>query len=874
MVNFYFDLPRRSRRLLIHIILSVALIGVNLVLGEIATAQARLLEATSKPQLGLAQAPGTQATATEAAAPTQYPIYLPLLQTGAPSADTTTAAQLSTPALINQAFDQGEITADERVLYLAYALYEPQSLPARFHSDVGWYGTQFAREVQNYVQSVNAATTDVLQQELGRMNSLAATVCNNEDGTTSFDSAHFHFVYNTIAVDSGLDINDYSTSMETTFNLEIMQYGWAKPPLCTGGDTCSGATNPWGKYPVQIFALGSGLYGYVAVGSGSYTGFIGDNPNTTAATETAALASCMVLNDDFSQFFEGAQAALDATTAHEFVHAIQFGYGDAGNNEDSMWYESSAAYMEDEVFDSSNSNHFYLWPVITNSLGDWPNGGNPAGISQYSNFLFFRHVAEHNGGTNTAGGGEDIMQHFWENLAAGQAALTAYNNALTLAGTNLADAFHAYAIAAKHSKACGSGYAAPYCFEEGAAYVSTAGGLPNVQGSIAANPGTYAGSIRNNYAANWVSLPTASSPYQVTLNNTASGGQLRGSLVCDTGSAFTITPFPSVVSAGSSTSIANFDPTACTSVIAVLTNQQQTDGTLTSAPSHSYTLVLSAADLTPPTVTHITADATNGTYGSGAVIDIQVTFSTAVVVVGTPQLTLETGASDAVVNYFSGSGSNTLVFRYTVAAGQNSADLDYASSTALALNDGTIKDAANNNATLTLPTPGATGSLGATKDLIIDTTSPAVTINQASGQADSTATSPINFTVVFNEVVTNFATGDVTLSGTAGATSATVTGSGTTYNVAVSGMTTNGTVIAAIAAGVATDAAENVNTASTTTDNTVTFVADSTMPSVGMTSAVPNPTNTSPILVTVQFSENVTGFTAADIAPGNSTIST
>jgi hypothetical protein len=106
-----------------------------------------------------------------------------------------------------------------------------------------------------------------------------------------------------------------------------------------------------------------------------------------------------------------------------------------------------------------------------------------------------------------------------------------------------------------------------------------------------------------------------------------------------------------------------------------------------------------------------------------------------------------------------------------------------------------------------------------------DVTPPTVTINQAAGQADPSNGSPINFSVVFSESVADFATGDVTLSGTAGSTTATVTGSGTTYNVAVSGMTGNGTVIATVAAGVAHDAAGNANTASTSTDNTVTFTA-------------------------------------------------
>jgi len=50
-----------------------------------------------------------------------------------------------------------------------------------------------------------------------------------------------------------------------------------------------------------------------------------------------------------------------------------------------------------------------------------------------------------------------------------------------------------------------------------------------------------------------------------------------------------------------------------------------------------------------------------------------------------------------------------------------------------------------------------------------------------------------------------------------------VSGGPSTYTVAVSGMTTAGTVIASIAAGVANDAAGNLNTASTSTDNSVTF---------------------------------------------------
>jgi hypothetical protein len=106
----------------------------------------------------------------------------------------------------------------------------------------------------------------------------------------------------------------------------------------------------------------------------------------------------------------------------------------------------------------------------------------------------------------------------------------------------------------------------------------------------------------------------------------------------------------------------------------------------------------------------------------------------------------------------------------------------------------------------------------------VDATPPTVTINQAVGQADPVIGSPINFTVVFSEAVSDFATGDVMITGTApGTKAATVTGSGTTYNVAVIGMMSEGTVIAKLAAGMAHDAAGNANAASTSTDNTVTY---------------------------------------------------
>ena len=105
----------------------------------------------------------------------------------------------------------------------------------------------------------------------------------------------------------------------------------------------------------------------------------------------------------------------------------------------------------------------------------------------------------------------------------------------------------------------------------------------------------------------------------------------------------------------------------------------------------------------------------------------------------------------------------------------------------------------------------------------IATGPPTVTINQAAAQPDPTGTSPINFTVIFDQAVTGFTTGDVTISWYSRCNNRSVTGGPTVYNVAVSGMTGNGTVITTIAAGVCTNAALDPNLASTSTDNTVTY---------------------------------------------------
>ncbi len=102
---------------------------------------------------------------------------------------------------------------------------------------------------------------------------------------------------------------------------------------------------------------------------------------------------------------------------------------------------------------------------------------------------------------------------------------------------------------------------------------------------------------------------------------------------------------------------------------------------------------------------------------------------------------------------------------------------------------------------------------------------PTVIINQSSTQADPTNASPVLFTVVFSEDVTGFDSADVILTGTSGATIATVSGGPVTYEVAIGGLGDNGTVIASVRAGAAVNSIGRGNLASTSSDNQVVYDA-------------------------------------------------
>jgi hypothetical protein len=140
-------------------------------------------------------------------------------------------------------------------------------------------------------------------------------------------------------------------------------------------------------------------------------------------------------------------------------------------------------------------------------------------------------------------------------------------------------------------------------------------------------------------------------------------------------------------------------------------------GGSTSSSKPQVKLTFTASDTTPPTISSVSSEKSNGYYKAGDTIDIVVTFSEAVT--GNITVTLETGDTDrtctlSLNNETSGS------CQYTVMAGDISSDLN----ATISVTSGNITDQSSNILSNFTPTD----SLASNKDIVIDTSMPTVSL--------------------------------------------------------------------------------------------------------------------------------------------------
>jgi len=172
------------------------------------------------------------------------------------------------------------------------------------------------------------------------------------------------------------------------------------------------------------------------------------------------------------------------------------------------------------------------------------------------------------------------------------------------------------------------------------------------------------------------------------------------------------------------------------------------------------------ADTVAPTVSSVAISSATGiqnnSLSAGDVISITVTMSEATFVTGVPQLALDIGGSTVLASYASGSGTNALVFSYTIQTGQTDANGISIDANSLTLNGGGLADVAGNLAVLSHT--AVAGNASYLVDAIVPIVN-SVAISSATGAQNNilNAGDTVSVTVTMSEATTVSGTPQITL---------------------------------------------------------------------------------------------------------------
>jgi hypothetical protein len=215
------------------------------------------------------------------------------------------------------------------------------------------------------------------------------------------DTENFRIHYTLTGSDAVTEayVAEVARAVEEMYRMEIEILGWAPPP----SDGFLGGNALYDVYIKDLIGSGEGALGYV-----SPRMIVGDNPNTEAV-EINAGASFMALDNDFADTTTNAPLSLmRATVAHEYHHAIQFGYD--SDDAHGWMYEATAVWMETQAAGKEQDatgyiEYAYQYPELC--FGTLQDPGQ--GQLQYGEWTFVQMMADDFGT-------ESVIQ-FWEDIA-------------------------------------------------------------------------------------------------------------------------------------------------------------------------------------------------------------------------------------------------------------------------------------------------------------------------------------------------------------------------------------------------------------------------------------------------------------------------
>ena len=410
----------------------------------------------------------------------------------------------------------------------------------------------------------------------------------------TYDNGKFRFHYTTTGGNavSTADTNsnsvpDYIEQMSAELNyvvaVELTFNSFTEPP----SDDFYSANNDnggSGAYDVYVRNAGGGVYGYVQ--PELYANNNGNNEHSSGVNEVNAIASYMVLRHNYSGFGNTELENIQVTAAHEYFHAVQFGYD---GWEESWVMEATAVQMEEMVYDDVNDCYQYMssWfnnpqqPLNLDNSSRW-----------YGSFIFFEYVNTHLS--------DEAIREFWEQSIThdsyyGEYSIQTLDEAFDDLGSSFAEMLNGMSVANRVMSS--SSAAAPFDYEEADTYSSTPSTFSTVSYSAGTDETVTSTNLQEN-AAQYIRL-TSDDPVLATLaNNDGPDSYLELHAIMTYGNnAWTVW----------SGSPINVDPTDATQVYFVVVSQNEagsdfdytltfTDGAMSTDPgipdkfsiSHAY----------------------------------------------------------------------------------------------------------------------------------------------------------------------------------------------------------------------------------------------------------------------------------------------
>ncbi|HVW46736.1 MAG TPA: MXAN_6640 family putative metalloprotease [Solirubrobacterales bacterium] len=206
---------------------------------------------------------------------------------------------------------------------------------------------------------------------------------------------------------------------ENVHHVENEVLGWREP---LGDGTRGGGHDKTDIYLTEL--AGEQVFGYTAT----------DAALAPAGAAPKRRSAYLVLDNDYSRFdYPGTEPGRDlrVTLAHEYDHVLQYGY-DAEDVERDPWFaESSAVWMEDQVYNGVNDYLRYVrrWAGTGRRTWMWRRPLTQGSMKEYGSAVWNEWLVHHYG--------RPIVREAWADAAGARPAgfaVAAYEEAIRAAG--------------------------------------------------------------------------------------------------------------------------------------------------------------------------------------------------------------------------------------------------------------------------------------------------------------------------------------------------------------------------------------------------------------------------------------------------------